>query len=196
MITSGLENEWEASSQRRLRPCWALHHIPGDQPWTGSSLFPQDCPSCQCHPHGSATPTGQLTTLPPTSFQHPTSYKHTSSTQGVWSQVPCDRNPVPWFLGSQGSSKLSCPQSFSNENYFSIPGSPWGLIPCRRKEEGQSEGPWGLFFLKVRPLRVPARLWAPPVRKHTHSSSDAKSNRRCSMGVGPLLLAPRAAAMM
>lgn len=94
--------------------------------------IPQDCPFCQPPSLGSgngsgpAIPTGQVTALPPTpTFRVSTIYKNAIKHTGSSVSGPsATGTSEPWSLGSQWSPELSCPQSFRNENYFSIPSSP------------------------------------------------------------------------
>lgn len=63
LVTSVRENGWEVSSQTRLKPLWASHHLPGDQPGQEGAYSPRTAPSAS--PSGPDTPTSHLATLPP-----------------------------------------------------------------------------------------------------------------------------------
>lgn len=71
-------------------------------------------------------------------------------------RFPCDRNIWASVPGLLVELRAQLSHSFRNENYFSIPSSPWDLISCPRKEEEQDPSShW------VCPLAIPARLWVP-----------------------------------
>lgn len=109
-------------------------------------------------------------------------------------RFPCDRNIWASVPGLLVELRAQLSHSFRNENYFSIPSSPWDLISCPRKEEEQDPSShW------VCPLAIPAReafLLILGCEAFLLILGCPESTERCSVDVGSLLMIPRVKVML
>lgn len=116
LVTSLRENGWEVSSKRRLRPLWASHHLPGDQPRQEGAYSPRAAPSASPSPRVMTMALGQTPpqvssppSLPSPLSEPPPFIKTLSGTWGAWSWVPLQQEPLsldPRALSGAKSSAI------------------------------------------------------------------------------------------